>query len=79
MIKSEHSTRYSCPILIKLKFSLPIFEQRSNIKFNENSSSGSRVVPCGQAGRRPEGRTDITKLTAAFRNFSNALKNEYKI
>jgi hypothetical protein len=41
-------------------------KKSSNIKFNENPSSGSRVVPCG--------RTDITKLIVAFRNFANAPK-----
>ena len=46
--------RYSCQILIKLKFSRQIFKKCSNIKFNENPSSGNRVVPCG----RTDGRTD---------------------
>jgi uncharacterized protein with PQ loop repeat len=41
------STRYSCRIVMKLKFSRHIFEKYSNIKFYENPSSGSRVVPCG--------------------------------
>jgi len=36
----------------------------SYIKCHENPSSESRVVPRGQA----DGRTDITKLIAAFRN-----------
>ena len=40
------------------------FEQHSYTKFNENPSSGSRVVPCG--------RTDMAKLTSAFRNFEKA-------
>jgi hypothetical protein len=31
-------------ILIKLEFSRQIFKKSSNIKFNENTSSGSRVV-----------------------------------
>jgi len=35
-----------------------IFEKYSNIKFNENPSSGSRVVP--------RGRTDMTMLIVAF-------------
>jgi len=36
-----------------LEFSQQIFEKLSNIKFNLNPSSGSRVVPCG--------RKDMTK------------------
>ena len=51
---------------MKLEFSRQIFEKYSNIKFHENPFIGSRVVPCG--------RTDITKLIVAFRNFTNAPK-----
>jgi hypothetical protein len=40
-------TRYNCHILIKSEFSRRILEKYSNIKFDENPSSGSRVVPCG--------------------------------
>jgi hypothetical protein len=56
MIKNEYwsSGACCCPILMKVEFSRQIFEKCSNIKFNENPSSGSRVVPCGQT----EGRTD---------------------
>ena len=43
-------TRYSYQILMKLEFSRHIFDKYSNIKFNENPSSGSRVVPRGQTG-----------------------------
>ena len=66
---------YSCPILMKLEFSKQIFEKSSNIKFNENLSSGSRVVPYGQTNGRTDGRTGIMKLIGAFRNFANAPKN----
>jgi hypothetical protein len=59
---------YSCPILMKLKFAEQIFEKSLNIKFYENLSSGSRVVPCG--------RTDMTKLIVAFRDFA---KSDYKL
>ena len=52
---------------MKLEFSRQIFEKVSNIKFHQNPSSGSRVVPCG--------RTDMTKLIVAFRNFANVPKN----
>jgi len=31
---------------MKLEFSPQIFEKSSNIKFHENPSRGSRVVPC---------------------------------
>jgi hypothetical protein len=56
---------YSSPIVMKLEFSLQIFEKPSNIRVHENKSSGSGV-PCG--------RTDVTKLIIAFRNFANASK-----
>ena len=52
---------------MKPEFSRQIFEKPSNIKFHENQSSESRDVPCG--------RTDMTKLIVAFRNFTNAPKN----
>ena len=52
---------------VKLEFSRHIVEKMSNVKFHHDASSGSRVV-------HAEGRTDMTKLTSAFRNFVNALK-----
>jgi len=55
---------------MKLEISRHIFEKSSNIKFHENPSSGSRVVPCGQTDRQ----TGITKLTVAVRNFVNVPK-----
>ena len=58
------STRCSCQILMKFKFSGHMFWKFSNIKFRENPSSGNRVVPCGQ--------TDMTSLIVAFGNFANA-------
>jgi hypothetical protein len=60
-------TRYSCPILTKLEFSRHIFEKHSDIKSNENPSSGSRVVPCGQTDGHYES-------IVAFRNFTTASK-----
>ena len=50
---------------MQLEFSRQFFEKYSNIKFHENPSSGSRVVPCG--------RTDMTNLIVALQNFANAL------
>ena len=55
---------------MKLEFSRLIFEKSSNIKFHENPLSGSRAVPCG--------RTDMTKLMVAFRNFANAPEKKKK-
>jgi hypothetical protein len=62
---------YFFPILLKLELPWQIFEKYSNIKFNENLSSGSRVVPFGET----DGRADMTKLIVAFHNFANAPKN----
>jgi hypothetical protein len=45
---------------MKLEFSQQIFEKSSNIKFDENKSSGSRVF------FNVVGRTDITKQIVAF-------------
>jgi len=58
----------SCQILIKPGFYGQIFFGKCpNMKFNENPSIGSRVVPCG---RKP----DMAMLIVAFRNFANASK-----
>ena len=42
------------------------FQRYSSIKFDENLSSGSGVVPCGQRDGRG---TDMTKLTVRFSQF----------
>ena len=52
---------------MNLELSQQIFGKILNIKFHQNSSSGSRVVQCG--------RTDITKLIVAFLNVAKALKS----
>ena len=55
---------------MKLEFSGQISKKknRSNIKYHENSPSGSRVVPCGRTNRQ----RDVTMIIVAFRNFANA-------
>jgi len=47
MFPLTYNSRHSCHVLIKLQLLLQIFEKYSNVKFHENPSSGSRVVPCG--------------------------------
>ena len=61
-----YSTRYIYQILIKLEFSRPVFEQYTNIKFHENPSCWSRIVP--------HGRTDMLKLTVSFCSLAKASK-----
>jgi len=56
---------------MKLEYSRQTFEEASNIKFNDNPSSRSRVVPCG----RTDGQTDMSKVIIAFRNSANAPRN----
>ena len=58
--------QYPLLLPILMKFSLQIFEKYANIKFNENTSNGSPVVRCG--------KTDMTKLIVAFRNFGKRPK-----
>jgi len=53
---------------MKVEFSRQFLEKYSNIKFNENPSKGSRVVPC----RRTDGQRNTTNLIVAFRNFAKA-------
>jgi len=52
---------------MKLEFFRQIFEALGNIKFNENPFSRSRIFT--------DGRTDMTKLIVAFRNFLTRLKS----
>ena len=56
---------------MKFKFPQRIFKKSSCIKFHQNPSNGSRVVP----HRRMNRQTDMTKLIIAFHNFANVPKN----
>jgi hypothetical protein len=64
---------------MKIKLSRKIFEKYSNIKFHEEPSTGSRVVPSTPPDGRTDGQTgrqtDMTKLTLAFRSFTESPKN----
>jgi hypothetical protein len=48
------STCNSCRVLAKVEFYQQFFEKYSSIKFHENLSSVSRVVPCGLTDGRTE-------------------------
>ena len=56
------STLYACLILMKRDFARQFFEKYSNIQFNENPSSGSRVVPCGRTDRHDEANSRFSKF-----------------
>jgi hypothetical protein len=47
----------------------------SNVKFHQNPSIASRVVPCGWTDKLTEGQTDMMKLIVAFRNLETHLLN----
>jgi hypothetical protein len=57
---------------MKLEFSRKIFEKCSNVKFNKNLFSGSRVVPRAPVDERTDGQTGMMKLAIALRNIENA-------
>jgi hypothetical protein len=59
---------------MKFKFPRQILKNHSSIKFYENQSSESQIVPWELMDRRTEGQTDMTELTVAVRNFENAPK-----
>ena len=54
--------------LMKLQLSQQIFEISSNIKFHENPSSGSRVVPC----RRTDAQDRHDEVDSPFFHVVNA-------
>ena len=60
------STRYSCPISKTLEFSQQIFNKYLYIKFHENPSIGSRIVPCGQTTRRTDRLAEANSRFSEF-------------
>ena len=75
MIVNVYRSSCTVPVILvwfelNLNF-LEYFEKSLNIKFQENPSSLSRVIPCGKT----DGRTDMMKLIVPFRNFANAPKS----
>ena len=51
---------------MKFEYSWDIFERYSNIKFHENPSPGSRVVPCGQTDGRTDGNDEANSRFSEF-------------
>ena len=74
MYTGLQSTSYSSHTVIKLEFAQEIFKKHSDIKFHENPSSGSWVVPCRQTNRWTRQQTNRwtrQSLTVIFWNFAN--------
>jgi hypothetical protein len=66
--------------MVRLQRNLNFFDRFSKktpsiIKFHENPSSGSRIVPRVWKDGRADGLIDMTKLIVTFLNFAKALKN----
>ena len=57
---------------MKLELYGETFEKYLNIKFNENPSSGNRVVQCERTDRETGGHDEAVTL----RSFGNSLKNQ---
>ena len=70
MIKNLYWSACTVPLflsdLMKLEFSRHIFEKYSNIKFHENPTSGSRVVPQGQLDRRTDKHDEANSRFSQF-------------
>jgi hypothetical protein len=62
-----YCTRYPCQIVMKLEFYRQIFEKSLSIKFRQNPSHGSRVVPCGQRDGRTNGYNEAESLLEILR------------
>jgi hypothetical protein len=68
------STRCSCRILVKLKFSRQIFWKNPQIpSFNKIRRVVAELFNAdGQTDEQTDGQTDLTKLIFAFRKFAKS-------
>ena len=57
-----YSALYCSQTLVRIEYSLYIFEKSTSIKFYENPPNGSRDVPCGQADGHDEVSARISQL-----------------
>jgi aspartate/glutamate racemase len=55
---------------MKLEYSRHILEKFSNIKFNDNMSSWSPVVPCGRTDRHDKAINPFSQFLKALKNSS---------
>ena len=53
---------FSCRIVMKLNLLDRLKKKSSDVKFHENPSSGSRVVPCGRTDRRDEANCHFSQF-----------------
>jgi hypothetical protein len=58
-------------VLLYLNFSIQVFEKLSNIQLRENPPVRAELF---HGDKRTDGRTGMTKLIGALRNFSNTPK-----
>jgi len=65
-----YSTRYSCPILIKLEFSRQVFEKYSSTKLYENPTSGNPVFLGGETDRQDKANSRFSQLCKRAQKWS---------
>jgi len=69
----------SCHILMALEFFQQIVKKLSNIKFPENPSSGSWVVPCRQADRHDKANSYFSPFCKCIQKWLDKYLNTVKM
>jgi len=57
---------------MKPEFSRQIFKNTQILNFMKILPVGAEFIPCGRTNVEADGRTDMTKLTVAFRYYAKA-------